>query len=129
MRNVRWAILGLGLAALGLAAMRGTATPQDPVKISPKMYNVLLENDQVRVLDFRDAPGEKEPMHSHPAMVVYVLAGTKLRFTTPDGKSEVRESKAGTAIWSEPTTHSGENIGPNEARVLLIELKGKTAAK
>ncbi len=129
MRNVRRLILGLGLAALGLVVVRGTATPQDPVKISPKMYNVLLENDQVRVLEFRAAPGEKEAMHSHPGMVVYFLAGTKMRFTTPDGKSEERESKADTAIWGEPITHSDENLGPGEARVLLIELKGKTVVK
>ncbi len=129
MRNARWVILGLGLGALGLVVMRGTAKPQDPVKISPKLYTVLLENDQVRVLDYRDKTGEKEPMHSHPAMVVYVLAGTKLRFTTPDGKSEERESKAGTAIWSEPVTHSTENVGASEGHVLLIELKGQTTAK
>ena len=129
MRNVRWLILALGLTALGLIVVRGTAAPQDPMKTSPKMYNVLLENDQVRVLEWHAAPGEKEAMHSHPGMVVYVLAGTKMKFTTPDGKSEERESKAGTATWSEPVTHSGENLGPSEARVLLIELKGKTAAK
>ncbi len=129
MRNVRWLILGVGLAVLGLIVVRGTAKPQDPVKISPKMYTVLLENEQVRVLEWRAAPGEKEPLHSHPGMVVYVLSGTKMRFTTADGKSEERESKAGTAVWSEPVTHSGENLGTSEAHVLLIELKGKTTAR
>ena len=33
-------------------------------------------------------PGEKEPMHSHPAGVVYELSVSKLRITFPDGKTE-----------------------------------------
>jgi hypothetical protein len=37
---------------------------QDPVKQSPQYYKVLLENDQVRVLEYRLKPGEKEPMHN-----------------------------------------------------------------
>jgi hypothetical protein len=32
---------------------------QDPVKTSPQYYKVLLENDQVRVLEYRLKPGEK----------------------------------------------------------------------
>ncbi|PYJ67167.1 MAG: hypothetical protein DME76_15800, partial [Verrucomicrobia bacterium] len=47
-----------------------TASAQDPVKTSPQYYKVLLENDQVRVLEYRLKPGEKEPTHSHPAGVV-----------------------------------------------------------
>ena len=34
---------------------------QDPVKITPQFYKVLLENDQVRVLEYRIKPGEKKP--------------------------------------------------------------------
>ena len=43
-------------------------------------------------------------MHSHPAGVVYVLSGAKLRFTFPDGKTEERAAAAGEAIWREPRT-------------------------
>ncbi len=129
MRNLRWLILGIGFAGLGLVLVTGTALAQDPVKISPKMYKVLLENERVRVLEWRAKAGDKEPMHSHPAMVVYVLTGSTMRFTMPDGKSVERESRAGTAIWNEPQTHAGENLGPGEAHVLVIELKGQTGTK
>jgi hypothetical protein len=44
----------LVLATLGFA--------QDPVKLSPQYYNVLLDNGHVRVLEYRLKPGEKEPM-------------------------------------------------------------------
>ena len=106
------------------------ASAQDPVKLSPKMYTVLLENEHVRVLEFRQKVGEKEPMHSHPGGVGYVFTGnSRARFTTPDGKSEVIEAKAGTAVWGDPVTHTWENLGPDDAHVLIIEMKDLTAAK
>jgi quercetin dioxygenase-like cupin family protein len=100
-----------------------SAFAQDPVKVSPKMYTVLLENEHVRVLEFRAKVGEKEPLHSHPASVVYVLAGGKARYTTADGKSEERDSKTGTALWSDAVTHSYEQLGSSDGHVLIIEMK------
>ncbi len=35
--------------------------------ISPQNYNLMLENDHVRVLEYRSHPSEKSEMHSHPA--------------------------------------------------------------
>jgi len=60
-----------------LSAICAAASAQDPMTTSPQYYKVLLENDQVRVLEYRLKPGEKEPMHSHPAGVVYVLSGAR----------------------------------------------------
>jgi quercetin dioxygenase-like cupin family protein len=119
--------VGLLFAAV-LAAVQPVGA-QDPVTISPKMYTVVLENDHVRVLEFRARAGEKEPMHSHPAMVVYSFTSNKLRLQTSDGKSEEREAKAGTSSWSDAVTHAYENLGPAEAHVLLIEMKGHGPAK
>jgi len=42
-----------------LAVLCTTAHAQDPVKTSPQYYKVLLENDQVRVLEYRLKAGEK----------------------------------------------------------------------
>ena len=64
-----------------LIVLYTTARAQDPVKTSPQYYKVLLENEQVRVLEYRLKPGEKEAMHSHSAGVVYVLSGAKMKFT------------------------------------------------
>src|SRR4051812_43392322 len=91
---------------------------QDPVITSPNYYKVLLENHQVRVLEYRLKPGEKEAMHSHPAGVVYVLSGARVRFTYPDGRSEERPAAAGETFWREPTTHGVENIGDTEAHAI-----------
>ena len=101
-----------------------TALAQDVVKVSPETHKVLLENDQVRVLDVRVKPGEKVPMHSHPANVVYFLSDAKTKFTYPDGKTEEREGKAGAAVWSEAVTHATENVGAAMLHVVQIELKG-----
>jgi beta-alanine degradation protein BauB len=106
-----------------LAVVSTTARAQDPVKASPQYYKVLLENDQVRVLEYRLKPGEKEPMHSHPAGVVYVLSGAKLKFSYADGRTEERLAASGETIWREPTTHAVENVGDTEAHAIAIDLK------
>jgi quercetin dioxygenase-like cupin family protein len=106
-----------------LAILSTTAHAQDPVKTSPQYYKVLLENDQVRVLEYRLKPGEKEPMHSHPAGVVYVLGAAKLKFSYPDGRTEERGAATGETIWREPTTHAVENVGDTEAHAIAIDLK------
>ena len=106
-----------------LAVLCTTAYAQDPVTTSPQYYKVLLENDQVRVLEYQLKPGEKEPMHSHPAGVVYVLDGAKLRFSYPDGRTEERSAATGETIWRDPTTHAVENVGDTEAHAIAIDLK------
>src|SRR5947199_9366353 len=106
-----------------LAVASFTAHGQDPVTTSPKYYKVLLEDDQVRVLEYRLKAGEKEPVHSHPAGVVYVLSDCKLRFSYPDGRTEERTAATGETIWRDPTTHAVENVGDTEAHAITIELK------
>jgi len=100
-----------------------TAYAQDPVKTSPQYYKVLLENDRVRMFEYRLKPGEKEPMHSHSAGVIYWLSGAKLRITFPGGKSEERKVVTGSAVSRDPVTHAVENIGDTEAYAIAVDLK------
>jgi quercetin dioxygenase-like cupin family protein len=113
--------------SLILTILYMAAQAQDPVKTSPQYYKVLLENDQVRVLEWRLKPGEKEAMHSHPPGVVYELSASKLRITFPDGKTEEATGAPGETFWRGPTTHAIENIGDTEAHAIAIDVK--TAAK
>jgi quercetin dioxygenase-like cupin family protein len=106
-----------------LAVLCTTVDAQDPMKTSRQYYKVLLENDQVRVLEYRLKAGEKEAMHSHPAGVVYVLSGAKLKFSYPDGRTEESAAATGETIWRDPTTHAVENIGDTEAHAIAIDLK------
>ena len=93
------------------------------MKLSPQYYKVLLDNDQVRVLEYRSKPGDKEPMHSHPAGVVYYFNDAKVKATFPDGKVAVSSGKPGDTIWRDPVTHPFENVGNTDVHVLALELK------
>jgi quercetin dioxygenase-like cupin family protein len=111
------------LPALILLLATKATMAQDPVQVAQN-HKVLLENDRVRVLEYRSKPGEKAEMHSHPDYLVYDLgSGYKLKFTSLDGTVKTIEGKAGTVSWHEAVTHSVENVGTIEAHALLIELK------
>ena len=107
-------------------AFAGEPIP-DPAKVYPRNYQVLLENDCVRVMDFRLRKGDTEAPHKHPAHVLYVLQGFKIEFTFPDGHKSLREAKAGDVLYSEPVTHSPVNIGEADAHGILVELKNPDA--
>jgi quercetin dioxygenase-like cupin family protein len=101
---------------------------QDAVKVDPKHYSVVSENDQVRILKVHYGPHEKSVMHSHPNTVAVFLTDAKGTFTFPDGKKQDFAVKAGDSQYSPAASHLPENTGDKEMEVIVIELKGKTAA-
>jgi beta-alanine degradation protein BauB len=115
-------------SALLLAGARGVAA-QDPVTLYPGNYKVMIENDRVRVMDFQLKRGAHETMHMHPAHVLYVLTGFRIRFTFPDGSTKIRETKAGDVLYSNAVMHSPENIGDTDAHGILVELKHRVAGQ
>jgi len=60
-------------------------TADDPVKVDPKYYKVEFENDRVRVVRIKYAPGKKSVMHSHPESIAVFLTDAHAKFTYPDG--------------------------------------------
>ena len=115
--------IGASMATLVFAISSANSTAQDPVKQSPQYYKVLLENDQVRVLEYRLKPGEKEPMHTHEEGVLYIFGDARMRTTYPDGRTEESAGGAGEAHWRNPVTHALENIGNTEAHALAVDIK------
>jgi len=112
--------------ALVLLFAAGTVKAQDPVKVAPNNFTVLLENERVRVLDFHTKAGVKIPLHSHPAYISYSISGAgKTKFTSADGKVTEPPAKTGQATWHEAETHASEYEGTGTAHVLLVELKGQ----
>jgi quercetin dioxygenase-like cupin family protein len=101
---------------------------QDAVKVDPKHYSVISENDQVRILKVHYGPHEKSVMHSHPDTVAVFLTDAKGQFTFPDGKKQEFAVKAGDAQYSAAATHLPENTGDKDMELIVTELKGKTAA-
>ena len=126
MNRVVHLIAGIFVGALAatcaFAFSSNSMFSQDPVKTSPQYYKVLLENDQVRVLEYRLPAGEKEPMHSHTAGIVYEFNDSKLKITQ-DGKTDESVGKAGEVFWRTSVTHALENIGNMELHALAVELK------
>jgi quinol monooxygenase YgiN/quercetin dioxygenase-like cupin family protein len=111
------------LIACSHSAAAQAPAGEDPVPRYPGNYKVLVENDRVRVLDFRLRRGDTEAFHSHPAHVLYVLEPFAIRFELPDGRTAIREAKAGDVLFSEAVTHSPTNIGSTDAHGILVELK------
>jgi hypothetical protein len=104
----------------GAAAAKTTL---DPVKVDPKHYQVVLENDEVRVLRAKYGPGEKSVMHEHPASVAVSLTDYHMKMTLADGKAQDMTSKAHEATWAEAGKHLPENVGSTPVEVMVIELK------
>jgi hypothetical protein len=98
-------------------------TTLDPVKLDPKHYKVVINNDQVRVLRSKYGPHEKSVMHEHPASVAVFMSDGHVKFTLPDGTSQDTNSKAHDAIWVEAGKHLPENVGDKPTEVIVIELK------
>ena len=97
------------------------ALAQDPVKVAPKNFKVLAEDDRVRVIEFTAKKGEKIPMHSHPAIVVYIIEAGKTKFTLADGRVIEADNKPGDAFIREPVTHAHEHL--SDTRAIVVELK------
>jgi len=113
-------------AATGFAASAsGRPLDPDPTATDGDKYHVLLENEQVRVLRYRDEPGAKTRLHHHPAFVIYALAPFRRQLTFPDGTKRMREFKAGEVAWMPAQSHVGENVGSTPTDALLVEVKGR----
>jgi quercetin dioxygenase-like cupin family protein len=106
----------------GILLSARAAARQDAAAVSPTVVKVKFANARVRVLETISHPGDHEGWHSHPANVVYVIAGGKLRITTPDGKSNDVEFKSGDTLYRDPAIHSAENIGTTTLHAILVEL-------
>ncbi len=94
----------------------------DPVASNPSLYRVVMENDDVRVLEYHDRPGDRTTPHGHPDSVMITLSAFERRLIAGDASREVAMS-AGTASWLPAQEHAGENIGQTETHVMFIELK------
>ncbi len=104
------------------------AIAQDPAKVAAKNCRVEFENDQVRVLRWKEGPHEKVPMHEHPAYVAIFLTDGHARYTLPDGKTREAQRKAGEVIWNAGEKHASENLCDKATELIQVELKGKPAA-
>ncbi|MEP6844112.1 MAG: cytoplasmic protein [Pseudolysinimonas sp.] len=94
----------------------------DPVVSNPGLYSVLFENERVRVLEYRDHPGQESVPHDHPDSVMVTLSSFARRLASGDQAVDV-EIPAGSARWLGSQTHSGHNTGTTDTHCIFVELK------
>jgi hypothetical protein len=116
------------LLAVLLAVVSLGSYAQDSVVTDPDKYKVIFENECVRVLDYKDMPGQKTHQHTHPAFVLYSLSSFKRNIQLPDGKILQREFKPGDVMWSNAQTHIGINSGDTPTHVVIVETKSAIGA-
>jgi hypothetical protein len=103
------------------------APVDDPLHTDGDKYRAVLDNACVRVLEYRDQPGERTQLHAHPAFVLYALAPFRRTLTLPDGQVLTREFARGDVMWSPAQAHVGANVGTTPTHVLIVELKPEAA--
>ena len=113
------------LPTLLLAAVVGAAVPRplDPLMVAPHLYELVFENDKVRVLMHTIQNGETPPLHAHPDRVmVYLQSCAWLEQDGEDGE-RMQLFKIGEAVWAPAETHGGTTSSVvQECKILEIEL-------
>jgi hypothetical protein len=94
----------------------------DPVRTNPELYQVVFENDRVRVLEYLDRPGDRTSPHHHPDSVMVTLSSFKRRLWSGAREVDV-ELAAGQARWLDAQEHSGMNTGDTPTHTIFVELK------
>ena len=103
----------------------------DAMVAAADYHTVLLENEQVRVVRTRIAPGQTVPVHTHRwPSVQFILSWSDLVRRDHVGEvmldtRTVSESpKLNTPLWHPALPpHSVENVGGAEIHALQIEIK------
>jgi len=126
MNRTRSLLLGTAASGLLVLAGFGDALAQDPAVVNAKTIRVKLENSRVRVFEAVLKPNDKEQLHSHPAYVIHVIAGGRIRSHGTDGKATEYELVTGDSLYRDPITHWAENIGSTTIHLVVVELKEPT---
>jgi beta-alanine degradation protein BauB len=95
---------------------------QDPTVTNPELYRVVFENERVRVLEYRDQPGDTTAPHGHPDSVMITLSSFRRRLSADAREVDV-ELKAGQVRWLDSQVHAGTNIGDTVSHSIFVELK------
>jgi len=94
----------------------------DPTVTDPDFYKVIFENERVRVVEYRDQPGDTTNRHRHPDSVMYTLTAFRRRISADDRYVDV-EIPAGAVRWISAQQHCGHNTGDTETHSIFVELK------
>ena len=108
-----------------LAAFVGAAVPKplDPVMVAPHIYELVFENEKVRVLRQTVRNGETSPLHGHLDRVMVYLQSCAWLEDDGDGGEQMQLFKIGDAVWAPAETHGGTTADVvQECKILEIEI-------
>ena len=100
----------------------------DPVCVAPDHYKVVYEDDDVRVLHFKDKQGDAIPLHKHAhPYQVYSITASQRQFFMPDCNKKdgsVKQLAANHLLpLSMPVMHCETNVGSTDAFLVVVEYK------
>jgi hypothetical protein len=90
-----------------------------------EIYKVVAENDSLRVIEATWKPGQRDAMHSHPAIGFYFLSAcASMRAHLADGTTRDWSATPGRAGANNPVKlHAIENIGTTDCKLVFVEMK------
>ncbi len=92
--------------------------------VAPEQYRAEFENDWVKIIRVKYAPGESSEMHSHNRMIGIHLTAMSSLYTDADGVVEKRDAAAFIPFeTSDDDIHAQENLLASATESVLIELK------
>lgn len=119
------ALFGLFPTAAFAEPPPATKGPVDALVSSPDNFKLLLDNENVRVLQYTLPPGSRDHWHTHPPRVGYVLSGAKIRVTEADGTHMDYDEKTAEIYWDGfSPLHDTLNLDTKPYIALLVEVKG-----
>lgn len=84
---------------------------------------MLLNNDDVIVAEFRLPAGAELPRHHGLARIVYPLSDYTISYASNDAPAESKSFVTGQAHWHDADEHTMVNTGSTEARFLIVQFK------
>ncbi len=115
----------LGALIVTAVSFADQSHAQDAVAVSPDIYTVLFESDEIRVLELEYEPGERDAMHSHPKYTIVTKEGGTLRIHTESGDPRDVTMQVDQPRLLDPVkAHWAENVGDTTVRVIAVEFKG-----
>jgi quercetin dioxygenase-like cupin family protein len=112
------------LSSLGVVLLvSSVAAAQDPTKVSPDTYKLVLENAAVRIFRVSGPAGNKVAMHTHPDHIAIALTPAKIQFSAKGGKPETIDMARESASYVPAGGHESANVGSTSFDAIVIELK------
>jgi quercetin dioxygenase-like cupin family protein len=107
----------------GLTGEPPAGALQDAASADPDHGELLLDNQDARVVRVILAPGEAQPLHQGLPRLVYSLTPYSIRYTEVGQDPVERSFQAGDAHWHEAGEHAVENTGATEARYVVFQFR------